>query len=147
MASKEELETLKRVFKALDTNNDGKLQLEEILEGCKKHAGEITEKKVRHTIDEMDAAGNGEIEYSEWVIATISKKDFLTDERFQVAFNMIDNDHSRSISAEEVKNVLGGGGKNIDEKVWDKILREVDTDEDGEVDFGEFKTMMQKIHI
>jgi Ca2+-binding EF-hand superfamily protein len=36
-------------------------------------------------------------------------------------------------------------GKNIDEKVWNDIITEVDGNGDGEISFVEFKTMMQKI--
>lgn len=35
-----------------------------------------------------------------------------------------------------------GVGKNIDEKVWNDIIYEVDGNGDGEISFPEFKTMM-----
>ena len=35
--------------------------------------------------------------------------------------------------------------QNIDEKVWNDIITEVDGNGDGEISFVEFKTMMQKI--
>lgn len=54
---------------------------------------------------------------------------------------MFDKDKSGSISANEIKDVLGVG-KNIDEKVWNDIVTEVDGNGDGEISFVEFKTMM-----
>ena len=53
-------------------------------------------------------------------------------------------DSSGTISAEEVKEVLGVG-KNIDEKIWNDIVMEVDNNGDGEISFTEFKVMMEKL--
>ena len=38
-----------------------------------------------------------------------------------------------------------GVGKAIDDHVWDQVVKEVDENGDGEVDFEEFKEMMQKL--
>lgn len=93
-----------------------------------------------------DTDGSGEIDYSEWVVATMDKKKLLTNEKLEVAFNLFDRDGGGSISANEIKEVLGVG-KNIDPKVWNDIIMEVDGNGDGEISFLEFKTMMQKLLI
>lgn len=72
-----------------------------------------------------DSDGSGEIDYSEWVVATMDKKKLLSNEKLEAAFNLFDKDGSGTISAVEVKEVLGVG-KNIDEKVWNDIVNEVD---------------------
>jgi calcium-dependent protein kinase len=61
-----------------------------------------------------------------------------------MAFSMFDKDGSGSISADEVKSVLGVG-KNVDEKLWLDIVKEVDANGDGEISFSEFKIMMEKL--
>jgi calcium-dependent protein kinase len=43
-----------------------------------------------------------------------------------------------------LKEVLGVG-KNIDEKVWNELITEVDSNGDGEISFPEFKTMMLRV--
>jgi len=91
-----------------------------------------------------DADGSGEIDYSEFVVATINKRKLLSDEKLVTAFKLFDKDGSGSISASEVKDVLGVG-KNIDEKIWNDIILEVDANGDGEISFEEFKIMMQKL--
>ena len=94
-------------------------------------------------LEVADADGNGEIEYSEWVIATINKKDLLSDDKLVTAFALFDADGGGSISPEEIRDVLGIG-KSIDDKIWDQIVSEVVGD-DGEITLTEFKKMMQKM--
>ena len=36
-------------------------------------------------------------------------------------------------------------GQKIDDKVWDEVIKEVDADGNGEIDFEEFSTMMEKL--
>jgi calcium-dependent protein kinase len=93
-----------------------------------------------------DADGSGEIDYSEWVVATMDKRKLLSNEKLETAFNLFDKDGSGTISADEIKEVLGVG-KNIDEKIWNDIVMEVDGNGDGEISFTEFKIMMQKLLI
>ncbi len=57
---------------------------------------------------------------------------------------MFDKDNSGSISAEEIKSVLGVGKKVGSESVWEDIIKEVDVNGDGEVSFDEFQIMMGK---
>ena len=68
---------LQKAFKALDTNSDGKLSREELIEGYRKIYGELAEEEVDRILSRVDADGSGEIDYSEWVVATINKKKLL----------------------------------------------------------------------
>ena len=62
----------------------------------------------------------------------------------QRAFSIYDKDGSGSISVDEIKDILGVG-KQIPEEVWKQVVSEVDENDDGEVSFEEFKTMMRKL--
>ncbi len=55
------------------------------------------------------------------MIATLNEKTLLNDEKLRAAFKMFDKDGSGSISAKELRDVLGAG-KTIDVKVIDDIL-------------------------
>ena len=47
-------------------------------------------------------------------------------------FELFDVDHSGSISADELKKILGGKGvTDVDESEWERIIEEVDLDGDG----------------
>lgn len=69
----------------------------------------------------VDTDGSGEIDYSEWIVATTDKRRLLTDEKLKVAFKVFDKDGGGTISSSEIKEILGVG-KNIDENVWNQII-------------------------
>ena len=93
---------------------------------------------------QADIDGDGELDYSEWAVATINKESLLSDEKLKGAFQLFDKDNSGSISADEVKNILGVGKKFGTASIWDEIINEVDVNGDGEISFDEFRVMMQK---
>ncbi len=74
-------------------------------------------------------------------MATINKDKLLSTDKLKAAFSLFDKDGSGAISSEEVKEILCSG-QRIDDKVWDEVIREVDADGNGEIDFEEFSTMM-----
>ena len=80
----------------------------------------------------------------EWIVATINKDKLLSGEKLKAAFNLFDKDGGGTISSDEIKEVLCSGQK-IDDKVWEEIINEVDGDGNGEIDYDEFVTMMQKL--
>ena len=92
---------------------------------------------------QVDADGNGEIDYSEFVVATMNEKNLISNNKLQTAFKMFDKDGGGSISTDEIKQVLSFG-QNLDEKVVNQIIEQVDANGDGEISFEEFAEMMKK---
>mmetsp|Transcript_7685 Transcript_7685/g.5784 ORF Transcript_7685/g.5784 Transcript_7685/m.5784 type:complete len:145 (+) Transcript_7685:1150-1584(+) len=121
-----------------------------MLEGYREiYAGKMTEEELKKEVDEimarLDIDRSGNIDYTEWAVGTINKADVLSTEKLKKAFNLFDKDNSGSISAEEVRMVLGVGTQIGSEEVWKEIIGEVDANGDGEISFLEFETMMRKI--
>ena len=81
LANKEELLEIQRAFQAIDKNSDGKLTRGELVEGYTRMYGDMAEEEVDKIMKIADLDGNGEIEYSEWVVATMDKHRLLTDEK------------------------------------------------------------------
>jgi calcium-dependent protein kinase len=81
LANKEELLEIQKAFQAIDKNSDGKLTRAELVEGYTRMYGDMAEEEVDKIMKIADMDGNGEIEYSEWVVATMDKHRLLSDEK------------------------------------------------------------------
>lgn len=128
----------------LDKDNDGVLSRDELAQGYQKYFGEEAAEMVDKIFAKADVDGSGEIDYSEWIVATIDKRKLLTEEKLRAAFSLFDRDGGGSISAMEVKDVLCSG-QEISDEVWHRVVQEVDADGNGEIDFTEFQDMMQNM--
>jgi calcium-dependent protein kinase len=61
---------------------------------------------VEEMFRKIDLDGNGTIDYTEFVMATIEEKALITNERLLQAFKMFDKDNSGALSSDEIKEVL-----------------------------------------
>ena len=112
MTSNEDKATMKKVFIELDTNNDGKLSREELLEGYKRYMPVMeAENEVERIMNLVDTDQSGFIDFSEFITATMDRKKVLSKEKIEAAFAAFDKDGSGSISSLELKELLGGEAK------------------------------------
>merc|ERR1711871_601104 len=72
-------EKIDEVFRTWDINGDGKLSKEEIKLGYAEFFGKsLSDDEVDEMFARVDQDGNGEIEYSEFVVATMNEKHLLS---------------------------------------------------------------------
>ena len=81
--SADELADQKRMFQALDTNKDGLLQRSELIAGFRDIYGEVVEAEVDAIMELADLNGNGELDYSEWLVATSKRVDMMNEPRLR----------------------------------------------------------------
>jgi calcium-dependent protein kinase len=105
----------------------------------------VVEAEVDEIMAIADLNGNGELDYSEWLVATLKRSDIINMKKLHQAFQYFDKDNSGKISLEELKEAMGSNGQELDEEVFIDILAEGDENGDGEIDFEEFKNMMKKL--
>lgn len=97
MASEDEKKNLTRTFKALDTNGDGVLSKEEIRKGYKKTMG-ITSAELDALLEQVDSNHNAAINYSEFMVASLNRRELLTDARIDACFQLFDKVNSPILS-------------------------------------------------
>ena len=129
---------LRELFKAMDVGGTGQLSRDEFQKKLIELYGENDGKELSKNIfNSLDLDGSGKISYDEFLTAMISSKKVVTEERLEKAFKLFDKDNSGKLSVKEIKAVFGGT-----EEQWKKVIDEIDLNNDGEVDFNEFKIMM-----
>jgi len=66
----------------MDLNGDGKLDKDEIKQGYKEYYDkDLGDDEIDEIFSKVDADGSGEIEYSEFVIATMNEKNLLSNNK------------------------------------------------------------------
>merc|ERR1712224_1065392 len=95
----------------------------------------------------IDTDGSGKIDYTEFLAATMERSVYMKEEKLHAAFSLLDLDGNGRISKDELKQVLGKESdyKNVDDKYWENMIKEVDKNGDGEIDYSEFIDMMNNI--
>ena len=138
---KKEEEDLRDLFKQFDQEKKGQITKDVFFSKLCDLYGENDAKDICEKIfAQLDLDGSGEISYDEFLSAMIDGKKVVTGDRLEKAFKMFDKDGNGKLSVEEIMSVFGG-----DEATWKKVIAEVDLNNDGEVDFEEFKLMMNNM--
>lgn len=76
-SDKNEVNRLSEIFKQIDENNDGKLDVDEITKYIKQVMGTCNYDQVKEIFEKIDTDKSGYIDYSEFLSATINKKNLL----------------------------------------------------------------------
>ena len=142
LLTQEQTSQIRDVFRNLDRNGDGRLSKEELMLAYRQHnTEEQTQEIVDKVMQKVDVDKNGYIDYSEFLAASINLQTLASKENLGQAFRLFDKDGSGKISIQEVKEILGGD-QQVSDTAWERIMREVDANSDGEIDLKEFISMM-----
>jgi calcium-dependent protein kinase len=146
LVRKDERNELEKQFKEWDTNGDGVLSKEEIINGYKKTYGKVDEHEIENMIDSIDLDGNGVIDYNEFLTCSMNKDKILRNDYLKICFKEFDTDGSGKISIDEIISIFKRGGEenSADLEAFKKMIKDIDENGDGEISFEEFKDIMNK---
>ncbi|KAJ0500111.1 putative EF-hand domain-containing protein [Helianthus annuus] len=137
-----------KVFNKFDANGDGKISISEL--GSILAAlggGSVTpENELKVVMAEIDTDNDGFIDLQEFIAFQnrgCNGSD-CDNKELREAFDLYDQDKNGKISANELFSVLKSLGEKCSLKDCRKMIKSVDVDGDGCVNFEEFKKMMSK---
>ncbi|KAK4439338.1 Calcium-dependent protein kinase [Sesamum alatum] len=140
--SEEEIKGLKAMFTNIDTDNSGTITYEELKSGLARLGSKLSEAEVKQLMEAADVDGNGTIDYIEFITATMHRHKLERDEHLFKAFQFFDKDSSGYITRDELETAMMEYGMG-DEATIKEIISEVDTDNDGRINYEEFCAMMR----
>ncbi|KAK1441556.1 hypothetical protein QVD17_07554 [Tagetes erecta] len=100
----------------------------------------------RSSQTQADVDGNGTIDYIEFISATMHLNRMEREDHLYKAFEYFDKDKSGYITVEELEHALKKYHMS-DEKTIKEIIAEVDTDNDGKINYDEFAAMMNLFNL
>ncbi|EEA06411.1 protein kinase domain-containing protein [Cryptosporidium muris RN66] len=136
---------LQNLFSTLDRNGDGVLSISEMRSALHKiqHVAQFGD-DIDALLLELDTDGNGRIDYTEFLAASIDHKLYEQESLCKAAFKVFDLDMDGRISPSELHRVLNSTfvQEAFERSTIQSLLEEVDTNQDGYIDFSEFMDMM-----
>ena len=102
-----------------------------------------TEREMEEIMTELDADGNGCIDFDEFILMMSLLQD--PEDEMQKAFRVFDEDDSGTITADELRTTMGRLGVKLSDLEVEDMIEECDTDGDGEISYPEFAHMMKLV--
>ncbi|MFS7914998.1 putative protein kinase CAMK-CDPK family [Helianthus anomalus] len=141
--SVEEVAGIRQDFHMIDTNNNGKINLEELRIGLQKLGHQVNDADLQNLMESADVDRDGTLDCGEFVAVTLHLKRMANDEHLHKAFEFFDNNRTGYIEVEELCQVLSDEGEIINDEVINAIMHDVDMDKDGRISYEEFVIMMK----
>ena len=126
----------KTIFDRIDEDGSGELDQDELRELCEQLGREMSETELQKAMLQMDSDGGGTIGFEEFTVwfKALAEGDNMLRE----VFDAVDMDGGGVLDRDEVGEVMTQLGLEVSDDELDDILRKMDEDGSGEVEFEEF---------
>ncbi|XP_046385332.1 neo-calmodulin-like [Ischnura elegans] len=142
--SKAQMKEFRDAFRLFDKDGDGSITQEELGRVMRSLGQFATEEELQQMLTEVDIDGDGSFSFDEFVeivsnMGTAADKTADEEEKeLRDAFRVFDKHNRGYISASDLRAVLQCLGEDLSEEEIEDMIKEVDVDGDGRIDFYEF---------
>ncbi|CAN6292279.1 unnamed protein product [Urochloa humidicola] len=144
--AEEQIAAMEEAFAFFDKNGDGLITIDELRVVLESLGQNNTTCELQWMIAEVDADGDGAINFSEFLkLMEFKPNDIDSEEELTGAFRMFDIDEDGFISEAELFLIMYHRGCNLNGDEVREMMREADTDGDRRLSYEEFKQIMNRI--
>ncbi|GMY26754.1 probable calcium-binding protein CML16 [Fagus crenata] len=147
MLQSDQVEQLREIFMRFDMDSDGSLTQLELAALLRSLGLKPSGDQLHCLLDNMDANGNGMVEFDELVSAILpdmTEQVLVNQEQLLEVFRSFDRDGNGYITAAELAGSMAKMGHPLTYKELSEMMREADANGDGVISFNEFSTIMAK---
>lgn len=147
MENTKTIDQLRKSFKKCDTSGDGLISREELKKMIDKSANQkYSDLELNELMDSIDIDKSGKISFEEFLRVTIDNDTLITKQNMLNAFNFFDKDKSGKLSVVEIHEIFGKKDNKSITSYIEKVMKKYDKNDDGQLDFDEFVTLMSSSH-
>ncbi|XP_065333069.1 uncharacterized protein LOC135934974 isoform X1 [Cloeon dipterum] len=145
--SKAQLKEFRDAFRLFDKDGDGSITQEELGRVMRSLGQFACERELQQMLREVDINGDGKFSFDEFVEIVSNMNDQgevgtptkdQEEKELRDAFRVFDKHNRGYISASDLRAVLQCLGEDLSEEEIEDMIKEVDVDGDGRIDFYEF---------
>jgi Ca2+-binding EF-hand superfamily protein len=157
---KSEMDEMRKIFEQFDEDKSGSVDANELRPLFATVGINMKPYQVEAIVKEYDLDGSGEVDFEEFVVMMIkllgrrvrcdciNYYEYLTDEmidKYEEAFRQADIGGSGSLTRDELSKMIKKMGIQLSKEQLDDIIREVDRDGSGFIEFDEYCAMLVKL--
>ena len=138
-----EIGELHEAFEKIDLAQDASVSFEEFKEVLIKCGCDYNTEKILRLFRSIDLDGSGEIDYTEFIAATIEARGAIENDRLEEAFKFFDGDNKGYITKDCLRQLMQFGllGRNFTDEYVDEVFDECDLNHDGIISFNDFLSL------
>lgn len=143
--TEEQVEDFRKAFLLFDKDGNGRITADELIDVMRSLGQSPTNREVEEMIKKADQDGDGSIDFMEF-LEVMAKKlgEHTFEDDLRDAFQLFDRDSNGFISKRELTFVMTSLGEQMSDAAVENMIKEVDLDGDGRVNYEEFIRIMKK---
>ena len=132
------------MFRKADKNQDGLISYQELKTLMKDCGYPVSDAELQDLVNDVDINENGELGIDSFLdIISNYQNENDTDEEIQEVFKIFDKNHTKLITTKNVMDIFSKIDENIKEEEILQMFKECDLDNDGFLNYEEFKRMIR----